>query len=127
MDVKNIANAGSTSYDPFLVDALNIGKKDAKKTDGLSNKESLNDAPPSKWQQDILLGAIDSLEDNIKVDNNNPLFAENAAPIETYQEALSELKMLVTNDFDKYASDAQANLTPGDILYLFEDQMDIVA
>lgn len=127
MDVKNIGNAGSTQYDPFLVEALNIGKKENKKGEEVTSKSTSDDSAPAKWQKDILLGAIDTLENNIQVDNSSPLFTDQAAPIETYQEALSELRKVVSDDFEKYASDAQANLTPGDIIYLFEDQMDLMA
>jgi hypothetical protein len=127
MDVKNIGNAGSTQYDPFLVEALKIGGKETNKTKNTEAKTPSQDSAPAKWQQDILLGALDTLENNIQVDNSSPLFSDNAAPIETYQEALEELRKVVNEDFEKYASAAQANLTPGDILYLFEDQMDVVA
>lgn len=127
MEIKNIANAGSTQYDPFLVDALNIGNKGTDKSKNVESKIQKNDSAPAKWQQDILLGALDSLENNIQVDNSSPLFSDDAAPIETYKEALEELRKVVSEDFEKYASASQANLTPGDILYLFEDQMDVVA
>lgn len=127
MDIKNIGNVGNTNYDPFLVEALNIGKKDTTHIENKIDTSQNSERTPERWQQEILLDALDALENNIQVDDKSPLFSENAAPIEDYQEALLELRELISNDFEKFAAQAQANLTPGDILYLFEDQMDIMA
>lgn len=123
MQITNINNSGKLQYDPFLLEALEIGSETkAKKSENSNNTESV----PSGWQKDILLSALDKLEDNIQVDNSSPLNYSASAPIETYSEALAELRGLVENDFEKYASAAQANLTPADILYLFEEEADFV-
>jgi hypothetical protein len=127
MEVKNISNQAGTQYDPFLVDALNIGSKKVKSVETTKTNSSEKIQFSADWQKQILSDALDKLENNIQVDDSSPLFAEEAAPIETYQEALTELKSLFNSDFDKFASAAQANLTPGDILYLFEDQIELTA
>lgn len=127
MDVKNIQNGVNSQYDSFLVDALNIGKtKDVKKKESIS---SPNDAKleKAKWQQNVLLSALDDLENNIQVDNSSPLFSEENLPIETYKEAIAELRKIVQDNDKEFFELAQANLTPSDILYLFEDQLEFLA
>ena len=126
MDVTNISN-GNNKYDSFLVDALNLGDSKAKKVDDSKSAKQISETEKTAWRMSVLEDAIDSLENNLQVNDNSALFAEANAPIETYKEALSELKTLVNSDFDKYAKDAQANLTPADVIYLFEDQISITA
>ena len=122
MDVKNIQNSINAQYDSFLVDALNIGKtKTSKKIENnIATKSS--DFDKVKWQQNVLLSALDNLENNIQVDNSSPLFNENNAPIESYKEALDELRKVVRANNKEFMEKAQANITPSDILHLFEDQ-----
>lgn len=119
MNVTNISQSNS-NYDPFLLDALAIGK--APKPDELNSVDSVK---PKGWEKQILLDALDKLENNISVDESGPLNYADAAPIETFTEAKNELKKLIEDNFSQYASQAQANLTPADILYLFEEETSI--
>ena len=127
MDVKNIQNSINAQYDSFLFDALNIGKtKTSKKIENnIATKSS--DFDKVKWQQNVLLSALDNLENNIQVDNSSPLFNENNAPIESYKEALDELRKVVRANNKEFMEKAQANITPSDILHLFEDQIEFLA
>ena len=127
MDVKNIQNSINAQYDSFLVDALNIGKtKTSKKIENNITTKS-SDFDKVKWQQNVLLSALDNLENNIQVDNSSPLFNENNAPIESYKEALEELRKVVHANSKEFMEKAQANITPSDILHLFEDQIEFLA
>jgi len=116
MNVTKISQ-GSGNYDPFLLEALAITKDEAIQDD----KEVATDKPKG-WEKQILLDALDKLENNINVEDNSPLNYSTAAPIETFVQAKEELKKLIENNFSHYASQAQANLTPADILYLFEEE-----
>lgn len=116
VDLKNNA----TNYDAFLVDALGISK-----TKKATSKEELKQIAekPTTWQKDILLTALDKIEGSLPVSSKNePLDMNSAPPLENYKEALAELKSLVSSNFKEYASLAQSNITPQDILYLFEDE-----
>jgi hypothetical protein len=125
MQVTEIRNSGGAAYDPFLVDVLGIGStKTAKKTTSENQNKQVD---RSAWQKDILLNALNKLENNVQVDDKSPLNYNTAAPLSTYDDALKELRSLVDTNFKKYASQAQANLTPHDILYLFEGENSFVA
>lgn len=127
MDVKNITNSTNVQYDSFLVDSLISNKnKEVKKSKNVDSSNQSN-SEITKWQQNVLLSAIDDLENNIQVDNNNPLFSSDNAPIESYKEALAELRKIVESNNKEYMQQAQANITPQDILYLFEDQFELLA
>ena len=126
MEVKNIQNGLNTQYDSFLLDALNIGKStESNKSEAIAkkNKQSLD---KTTWQHNVLLSALSDLENNIQVDNSSPLFSENNVPIETYKEALEELRKVVEFNNKEMMEHAQANLTPKDILHLFEDQFEFL-
>ncbi len=127
MEVNNMQTQAS-NYDAFLLDALGIGDS-ATKIQKEKKEIAINDGgtqvEKKVWQQKILSNALDVLENNMQVDNDSPLFTAESAPIESYAEALDELRKLVNKDYKKFASEAQANLTHSDILYLFEDQFDI--
>ena len=120
MNVTKITQGGA-QFDPFLLDALAITKPDAA-----SNAGAAEAAKPKGWEKQILMDALDKLENNIKVEDNSPLNYASAAPIETFAEAKAELKKLVNVNFSDYAAQAQANLTPADILYLFEEESSFV-
>ncbi len=124
MDVKNIQNGANAQYDSFLVDALNINKnKEVSKNIAVISNQTTT-AEKTIWQQNVLLNAIDKLENNIQVDKTSPLFSDENAPIESYKEALEELRKIVLENKQEYMKESQANLTPRDILYLFEDQFE---
>lgn len=121
MQVTEIRNSGGAGYDSFLVDSLGIGKS-KKSSVATQLEEPAKQVDKTAWQKDILSSAISRLENNMQVEDKSPLNYATAAPIETYQEALGELKNLISNNFAQYAAKAQANLTPQDILYLFEEE-----
>ncbi|OGU17710.1 MAG: hypothetical protein A2X61_04395 [Ignavibacteria bacterium GWB2_35_12] len=76
----------------------------------------------TSWQKDILLSAIDKLENSIQMDDIHPLSRRDAAPIETYEEALIELNYVKSPKFAQEAFGAQANLNPEDVMYLFTSE-----
>lgn len=117
-------NKGSMGYDPFLVDALGLSK--TKKASSMDDLKQITEKPTS-WQKDILLTALDKLESGLAAKESDTLSLNSAPPLENFQEALKELKSLVDNNFKEYASQAQSNLTPQDILYLFEDEYNFTA
>ena len=117
-------NKSSMGYDPFLVDALGLSK--TKKTSSIDDLKQITEKPTS-WQKDILLTALDKLESGLAAKESDTLSLKSAPPLENFQEALKELKSLVDNNFKEYASQAQSNLTPQDILYLFEDEYNFTA
>lgn len=123
MRVKELNN-NTMGYDPFLIDALGIGKSKQ-----ITSKDELKQITekPTNWQKDILLTALDKIESSISVDNTNVNKGIlQTPPLDNYQEALKELKNLVSKNFKEFASKAQSNLTPQDILYLFEDENNFV-
>jgi len=77
---------------------------------------------PINWQKDILLSALDMLENKIKNDDGFPLDKLENRPIETFEEALKELAFLRTNKFRNEASAAQANINPADVVSLFLEE-----
>lgn len=71
------------------------------------------------WQNDILMSALDMLENNIQLDNSHPLDSVANQPIETFEEAILELRFLQTDTFKAQGSLAQANINAVDVLSLF--------
>jgi hypothetical protein len=125
MTVRDIKNSGGVSYDQFLVDSLVLGKA-KKSTEKVALETPNKGVDQTTWQKDILTTALSRLENNLQIEDNSPLNYNTAAPIESFQEAIEELRNLVDKNFAEYASKAQANLTPNDILYLFEDENSFV-
>lgn len=71
------------------------------------------------WQKDILLDALSMIENNIQLDNSNPLDRLENQPIESFEEALMELNWMKTPFYRAQAYNAQANLEARDVLHLF--------
>ncbi len=71
------------------------------------------------WQKNILLQAIDLLENSMQTDNSHPLSRADYRPIDSFQEAMVEVKFLKNPSFKSEASQAQANINAKDIAYLF--------
>lgn len=91
-----------------------------------SDKKAVDKAPPqndvnaiNSWQKDILLGGLNKLENNLHLDDINPLDRSHNQPIETHQEALDVLSFVKTQLFKDQASGAQANIKPQDVMDLF--------
>ncbi len=125
MQVTEIRNSGGAAYDPFLVDMLGLGSNKATKK--VATETSNKPVDKSAWQKDILLNALNKLENNVQVDDKSPLNYNTSAPLGTYDDAIKELRSLVDNNFERFASQAQANLTPKDILHLFEGENTFIA
>lgn len=84
-------------------------------------KKPADEAPYSSWQKNILLSAIEKLENNHQMDNSHPLSKADNVPIETFEEALIELSYFKTNIFRDDAGTAQANLHPENVVSLFTE------
>lgn len=95
----------------------------SSKSDEINILNKSPEASSAQWQKDILLSALDELENNIQDDDNHPLGRLSNAPIESYDEALIELSFLKTPMFQETAAQAQANLSGEDVLYLFREEL----
>lgn len=112
-----ITDINAKTYIPYLPSEV---KKGEIKKDSPANQDKLEiNASNANWQKDILLDALNMIENNIQLDNNNPLDRPENQPIESYEEALIELQFFNTLTFKHQASKAQANLEPKDVLDLF--------
>jgi hypothetical protein len=115
MQVKETSLNHVTAYNATALKAGENQKKPSAKSS--STKES--STASASWQKEILMQALDKLENNRQMENIHPLDKRESAPIENYQEALNELDFLNTDTFNSQAGPAQANLNPQDVLYLF--------
>jgi hypothetical protein len=115
MNITHVTPKTNNSLETVSTKGLEDVSKNIKK------ENSLNDVqlPYTKWQKDIMLSAINKLENNMQMDDIHPLSRADSAPIDTYQEALIELSYTKSSTFKKQASAAQANLKPEDVLSLF--------
>ena len=118
MNITEIRNTkiGNINYQKYVPDTL----EQAKINDATLNKQAQivdkNDVKISaNWKQDILLQGLNVLENKMQVNNNSTVYVldkpENA-PIETFEEAIRELKLLDTDLFVKQALNAQGNISP---------------
>lgn len=73
----------------------------------------------SIWAKKVLLDTLDRLENNIQLDDSHPLDRGGAQPIETFEEALQELKLTKSKSFIDFLGPAQANIEPQSVLSLF--------
>ncbi len=115
MNVTEIRNTGVKSIDiaPFKPE---IAEK--KQVNTIVDKVEINQASAS-WQKDILLSALDMLENNKQLDNSHPLDKFENSPIESFDEALIELNVLQNRTTKELFSGAQANININDVLNLF--------
>jgi hypothetical protein len=115
MKVTDIRYTPVSTYDNTTLKHSELAQKMTK--DQISTQTTSTD---QKWQKNILLDAIDLLENNIQTDDNShPLSKLDNAPIESFDEALIELSFVKTPFFKETASQAQANLTGADVAPLF--------
>ena len=117
MNITEIKNPklNNLDYQKFVPNAL-----EQTKLNNVSHNKKIsivdkNDVKiPSNWKQDILLQGLEMLENKMQVENNITNYVldkpENA-PIETFEEAIQELKLLNTELFVKQALEAQANIS----------------
>lgn len=114
MKITEINSQNYTSYQPLELKKTDVSTNSLKNADKLEiNKNNVN------WQKDILLDALSMIENNIQLDNINPLDRMENQPIESYEEALMELNWVKTPFFKAQAMNAQANIEARDVLYLF--------
>ncbi|MCX6152950.1 MAG: hypothetical protein NT007_02195 [Candidatus Kapabacteria bacterium] len=118
MTIKEIRYTPTQASDiqPFTKPATS--KKELKP---LSDTNSIHQASPA-WQKDILLSAINMLENNIQLNDIHPLDRKSASPIETHQEALIELTFFKAGFNPDETSKAQANIKASDIASLFSSE-----
>jgi rhodanese-related sulfurtransferase len=100
-----------------------IGPKPEVRADKIDAEEA---AFSLNWQRDILLDALEKLENTVQPDNNHPLDTQTNQPIETYEEALIELQYVNTPKFVLEASGAQANINAESIIELFAEEPELV-
>ena len=93
-----------------------------EKTDSIETASVKKNNNPVAWQKDILMQALDKLENNIQLDNSHPLDKVQSAPIESFEEALIELSFIKSPFFLENASQAQANLKPESVVNLFTSE-----
>ena len=118
MNITEIRNTkiGNLDYQKFVPNSL----EQVKINDFRQNKRTQivdkNDVKtPTNWKQNILLQGLDMLENKVQVHNISTSYVldrpENA-PIETFEEAVKELKLLDTELFAKQALQSQGNISP---------------
>lgn len=76
-------------------------------------------SPNQKWQNDILIDVLNRLENSKQLDDSHPLDRVENSPIETFEEAVFELKFLQNEKYYSQFGPAQANLSPESVLSLF--------
>ncbi len=114
MQIKRISSDLPEKIDLELFKPQRINQADEVKEQETNKIEN-----HSNWQKNILLDALESLENNIQMDNTHPLDNPMNAPIETYKQALKELKFVKTEKFKNEALNAHSNLNIDNILSLF--------
>lgn len=85
------------------------------------NTEKSNDANTlkfNKWQEEILISALDKLANSIQLDNSHPLGRLENQPIETKAEALAELEKINVESLRNFGSQAQANVSASSFIKL---------
>jgi hypothetical protein len=100
----------------------NPPKKEQEKISNIQNVISDKveiSSPNPKWQNDILIDVINKLENSKQLDDSHPLDRMENSPIETFEEAIFELKFLQDKKYFSQFGPAQANLSPESVLSLF--------
>lgn len=118
MNITEIRESGSKQYDLSLFEA--IQSESIIETESVKNEYTTKDS--TSRQKKILLDALDKLENNLHLDDSNPLDKLKNTPIESYEEALIELSFIKSPFFKIHASQAQANVNTNDVMYLFVDE-----
>ena len=123
----NMGAVSNLNIKPYIPEEITVDEvKNAKKDIKSDNLDAQKDVFSSTWQQDILLDAINKLENNIQVNNIHPLDSIPNQPIENFEEALKELKNVDLSLIRRDGSDAQANISPETIISLFIDDLDLI-
>lgn len=105
------------------LEAFSQKAPEVSKKQGLAIEDKIMITTPTQnWQKDILLSALDKLENSIVLNDIHPLDRRQNQPIETFEEALIELSFLKTATFKEQAYGAQANILPEDVVGIFVDE-----
>jgi hypothetical protein len=111
MNIAKISTNQSESYIPREI------KVDSTKQTMLKTEQS-NGLKMNKWQQDILINAMDKLINNIQLDNSHPLGKAENQPLENYKEAMDVLSEMNSESLRNFGSKAQANISAETFLQL---------
>ncbi len=112
------------SYVPEEIKSEEVkGVKSTQKADSIQTEKEPFSA---NWQRDILLDALERLENTVQLDNSHPLDTNMNQPIETYEEALIELSFIQNPVFLAQASGAQANIVAESVMELFADEPELI-
>lgn len=122
MKVTEIRSTNVPSVDVRPYQPEKIEKK--KESQPIRDKVEIS-SENVNWQKDILLSALDLIENKVTKDAAHPLDKLENRPIETFEEALLELRFLNTDTFAREAAFAQANLKAEDILSLFMEDVPV--
>ena len=124
MNVKEISKNPVTLYEPTSIRLAELDRKPSPSAIDSYTSPTITTA----WQKDILLNALDKLENMIHLDNSHPLDQPFNRPIESFEEALIELSYLKSNFSKDQALSAQANINPKDVVDLFgEDSSKVLS
>lgn len=116
MKITEIRNSVPIVYEPKEIKAEEITRA---KEYFIVDSNSIN-IEKENWNKQILLDALEKLENNLQTDDSHPLGRNENKPIETFEEALAELKFLKSSEkFKEFAAAAQANIEAKDVLSLF--------
>lgn len=129
MNVVKISNGMLSDINTKAYTPKEINKNETKTAENtkISAQETAeNTANKIKWQKDILISALDKLENNIQLDNSHPLSEQKNIPIETFDEALIELSFINSSFFKADGSNAQANISATSIIELFSDDLELI-
>ncbi len=118
MNITNIKES-SGKYDFDLFNAIQSESKPLKNEENIDNKSNA----PVSWQKDILLDALKTLENNIQLDNSNPLDRTENSPIESFSEAQIELNFIDAELFRKEGLEVHSNLNYAQVAYLFVNEI----
>jgi len=110
MNIKEIKPASIQNFDiPKFKPKIS-----ERKAEIIAPQDVIEISKPDDWSKDILAVGLKSLENKIQLANNSysmPLDKVENSPIESYVEALEELKFFKTDKFKSEASAAQANIS----------------
>ncbi len=119
MKVTEIRASGIQAVDVKSFQPEKVEKKAESNT--IKDKVEIS-AESMNWQKDILLSALELIENKVQPDASYPLDKVENRPIETFEEALLELRFLNTDVYAKEALGAQANIKTEDVLSLFIEE-----
>lgn len=125
MNIKDIRFGETQHLDYQVYSPQDTENKGDIKTQVLDKKSIVdtNDVAVSQnWKNEILMQGLDVLENKVQMYNNGTLLDKfENRPIETFAEAIRELKNIKTDIFKTQASAAQANIAPDVVFELLTE------